>query len=244
MVSMTDTVEYPKAYSCCMRQTPDATSILEDGININFVLTLVYIGSYAVGMHMSCLGSFLAILLNSMYMISLVYPGVDTSDNGNTEDEHDDEAEHDEQDDEADHDEQADEADHDEQADEAEQAEDDEADQVDSDLSLKQREHGAVKSKSLSEEDDAVLYEKLYEIVQETQRRNEARSRALTRTPTSSSLAGPDNSEDEYADMPPLVHANSVLRNRVNAKENSKVNNRIPSIREILEGYNTMDAVD
>ena len=235
MVSMTDTVEYPKAYSCCMRQTPDATSILEDGININFVLTLVYIGSYAVGMHMSCLGSFLAILLNSMYMISLVYPGVDTSDNGNTEDEHDDEAEHDEQDDEADHD---------EQADEAEQAEDDEADQVDSDLSLKQREHGAVKSKSLSEEDDAVLYEKLYEIVQETQRRNEARSRALTRTPTSSSLAGPDNSEDEYADMPPLVHANSVLRNRVNAKENSKVNNRIPSIREILEGYNTMDAVD
>ena len=226
MVSMTDTVEYPKAYSCCMRQTPDATSILEDGININFVLTLVYIGSYAVGMHMSCLGSFLAILLNSMYMISLVYPGVDTSDNGNTKDE------------------QADEADHDEQADEAEQAEDDEADQVDSDLSLKQREHGAVKSKSLSEEDDAVLYEKLYEIVQETQRRNEARSRALTRTPTSSSLAGPDNSEDEYADMPPLVHANSVLRNRVNAKENSKVNNRIPSIREILEGYNTMDAVD
>lgn len=218
MVSMTDTVEYPKAYSCCMRQTPDASDILEDGININFVLTLVYIGSYTAGMHMSCLGSFLVILLNSMYMISLVYPSVDRQDHCNNESEEDDEAEA--------------------------EAEAEQAEELDTDLSLKQREHGAVKSKSLSEEDDAVLYAKLYEIVQETQRRNEARSRALTRTPTSSSLAAPVNSDDEYADMPPLIHANSVLRYTAKNNETSALNTkRVPSIREILEGY-SMDAVD
>ena len=227
MVSMTDTVEYPKAYSCCMRQTPDASDILEDGININFLLTLVYIGSYALGMHMSCLGSFLAILLNSMYMISVVYPGVDRHADANTEGE---EAGDDEEHEETEEHEEAEET---EDADRTGNAK--EAEEVDTDLSLKQREHGAVKSKSLSEEDDAVLYEKLYEIVQETQRRNEARSRALVRTPTSSSLAEPPNSEDEYADMPPLIHASSVLRYR---------NKESIHIKKFLDAYNTMDDVD
>ena len=228
MVSMADTVEYPKAYTCCMRQSPEASDILEDGININFVLTLVYIGSYTLGLNITCIGSFLAILLNSMYMITIVYPAVDRHADANTEgEEAGDDEKHEEDEVEGD------------EKDEVEETE-----EVDTDLSLKQREHGAVKSKSLNEEADAVLYAKLYEIVQETQRRNEARSRALTRTPTSSSLAVPVDSEDEYADMPPLIHANSVLRYRANTSGDSIVNsNRIPTIKEILDGY-SMDAVD
>jgi len=233
MVSMTDTVEYPKTCSCCMRQHSETSDILEDAITINFVLTLVYFGSYAVGMHMSCLGSFLAILLNSMYMISLVYPSVDNNDNGNTEE--DEGAEGEEADDEEAEDEE----------DEEDEAKKHVAEEVDTDLSLKQLEHGAAKSKCLSEEADAVLYEKLYEIVQETQRRNEARCRALTRTPTSSSLAAPVDSEEDYADIPPLIHETSVLRYRGTAKDTSIANtDRIPSFREILEGYNSMDTVD
>jgi hypothetical protein len=228
---MTDTVEYPKAYSCCMRQNPDAGDILEDGININFVLTLVYIGSYALGLNITCLGSFLAILLNSMYMISLVYPGVDGPDNGNTGNEDDEDNAEDEQD---------------EQDENDENDEQDEND-LDKELSLKQREHGAAKSKCLSEEDDAVLYKKLYEIVRETQRRNDERSRALLRTPTSSSLAEPVDSEDEYADMPPLVHANSVLRYRNKESKSSTAipdNHQRTCIKDFLDGYNTMDDVD
>ena len=240
MVSMSDTVEYPKAYSCCMRQNPDAGDILEDGININFVLTLVYIGSYALGLHITCLGSFLAILLNSMYMISVVYPCVDRHDDSNTANEDDEdnaEGEQDEQDDQDEQDEQDEQDDHDDQ---------DEND-LDKDLSLKQREHGAAKSKCLSEDDDAVLYKKLYEIVRETQRRNDERSRALLRTPTSSSLAEPVDSEDEYADMPPLVHANSVLRYRNKESKSSTAipdNHQRTCIKDFLDGYNTMDDVD
>lgn len=222
MVSMTDTVEYPKAYSCCMRQNPDAGDILEDGININFVLTLVYIGSYALGLHVTCLGSFIAILLNSMYMISVVYPCVDRHDDSNTGNESDEDNAEDEQD---------------------EQDENN----LGKELSLKQREHGAGKSKCLSEDDDAVLYKKLYEIVRETQRRNDERSRALLRTPTSSSLAEPADSEDEYADMPPLVHANSVLRYRHKETKSSTTipdNHQRTCIKDFLDGYNTMDDID
>jgi hypothetical protein len=235
---MTDTIEYPKAYSCCMRHYPEPSDILIDGIHINFILIIAYAGSFALGMPRACLGSFIAILLNSIYMMTMVYPYTVESQASTSENEA-----HEADDDEA---EDAEDAEDDDEADEAEDAEgSDEAEdaEVDTDLSLKQREHGARKSKSLSEEDDAVLYEKLYEIVRETQRRNELRSRALTRTPTSSSLAELMSSEDEYADMPPLIDANSVLRFS-NTKQNKKSNDRIPTIREILDGYTTVDKID
>ena len=105
------------------------------------------------------------------------------------------------------------------EADETDETETDETEEaeLDTSLSLKQREHGATRNKSLSDEADKALYDKLYQIVEETRRRNEARSHALTRTPTSSSL-DKNNSDDEYADMPPLVYATAYttpkLRNR------------------------------
>jgi len=211
---MTDTVEYPKGDSCCMRHSSEPSDILVDGIHMNFMLTLVYFGSYALGMQRLCLASFITILLNSMYMITLIYPLIPNATNT----------------------EETDKADETDETDEADEAD------VDTSLSLKQREHGAIKSKSLSDEEDAVLYEKLYQIVEETQRRNETRSRALTRTPTSSSLAESPNSDDEYADMPPLIEASSVLRNR-HREIMHESNTHVPSIKEILDGY-SMDEVD
>ena len=138
-------------------------------------------------------------------------------------------------------------------------------------LSLKQREHGATRSRGLTDEQDEALYEQLYSIVEETRRRNEARSRALDRTPTSSSLAETCE-DDEYADMPELIDAISinqnVLRNRrrINIfdynpltpliEEYDDMPSLVPSepcipvVREILEGskshniHNGMDDID
>jgi hypothetical protein len=199
-----------------MRHSSEPSDILVDGIHINFILTLVYFGSYTLGMQRVCLASFITILLNSMYMITVIYPDVPK------------EPEVEGGEDEGDKD-----------------TEEDEGSDLDTNLSLKQREHGAVKSKSLSDEADAVLYEKLYQIVEETQRRNDARCRALTRTPTSSSLVEPPNSDDEYADMPPLIDANSVLRYRGQLSSTSKnVKNNTEHIKKFLDGYTSMDEVD
>ena len=137
-------------------------------------------------------------------------------------------------------------------------------------LSLKQREHGATRSRGITDEQEEALYEQLYKVVEETRRRNEARLHALERTPTSSSLV--DQNDDEYADMPPLVDAISinqnVLRNRrrVNIFDYNTLTSlieeyddmpalvplepSIPVVREILEGskshnlHNGMDDVD
>jgi hypothetical protein len=138
-------------------------------------------------------------------------------------------------------------------------------------LSLKQREHGATKSRGLTDEQEEVLYEQLYSIVEETRRRNEARACALERTPTSSSLAETCE-DDEYADMPDLMDAISInqniLRNRrrVNIFDYNTLTSlieeyddmpalvplepSIPVVREILEGskshilHNGMDDID
>jgi len=138
-------------------------------------------------------------------------------------------------------------------------------------LSLKQREHGATRSRGLTDEQEETLYEQLYSIVEETRRRNEARSRALDRTPTSSSLAETCE-DDEYTDMPELIDAISVnqnvLRNRrrVNIFDYNTLtplveeyddmpalvpfDPSIPVVREILEGskshnlHNGMDDID
>ena len=204
---MTDTLEYPKTYSCCMRHSHEPSDVLVDGIHMNVIMTFIYFGSYAVGLQRVCLAAFITILVNSMYMITIIHPLVPKEN----------------------------------EADEADEAEADEAEEY-TNLSLKQREHGATKSKSLSDEADAVLYEKLYEIVEETRRRNDARSLALARTPTSSSLVENTNSDDEYKDMPPLIDANSILRFRGNKSSTNILDkNQIANIKNFLEEYNISD---
>ena len=196
-----------------MRTHSEPKNILADGIHVNMILSFVYIGSYGAGMHGACLAAFISIVLNSIYMISVLHMTIPEDEAEEAEEAEDEE---------------------DEEEDEAEEDDGTEEAEVDVNLSLKQREHGATLTKSLSEEDDAVLYEKLYQIVEETKRRNEERSRCLVRTPTSSSLANPACEDDEYADMPPLIYTNTLPR------QNPVLRNRRANIFD----YNTLHPTD
>lgn len=81
------------------------------------------------------------------------------------------------------------------------------------DLSMKQKEHGARVSKTMSLEQEEKLNEQLQKVVEETTLRNRKRaSMNSVRTPSSSTLVDdavdrvpPSNNEDEYAGMPALV---------------------------------------
>lgn len=236
MVSMTDTLEYPNAYSCCMKKSSEYSDVLVDGIHINFILTLIYFGSYAANMQRVCLTAFIIILVNSMYMFTIIYPVIPKISDAEADETEAETEEAEVQEAEA----EADEA----EADEAE-AETEAEKYIN--LSLKQREHSATRSKSLRHDDDTILYKKLHDIVKEAKRRNNIQFNALMRTPTSSSLAENDNLDNEYADMPPLIDACSIsnYENKNNISYNKIPNNcNIPIVREILERPVDMDAVD
>lgn len=182
---MTDCDVYKQTPYCCFRKHSTHSEVLEDGMHMNIVLALFYFGSYFLGLQQVCFASFIALLLNSIFMcelfqnISLKLSELEVEDDAEIESEPESEPE--------------------------------------SELSIKQREHGATVSKCLTKEEDTVLYQQLQKIVNETQNRNNNRANILLRTPTSSSLTDP-TSEDEYADMPPLISAaiytDSMLRNR------------------------------
>lgn len=183
MVSMTDCNAYIETPSCCFRKNPTHTHVLEDGMHMNIVLALFYIGSYSIGLHKVCLASFITLLLNSVFMCILFQDAILKLSELEVEI----------------------------------KKESDSDSELEPELSIKQREHGASVCKCLNEEEDTILYKQLYKIVEETQKRNEKRANSLTRTPTSSSLAEA-TSEDEYADMPPLIsmpiYTGPILRSR------------------------------
>jgi hypothetical protein len=164
----TDTVDQP---SCCMRKNPTYKQQVYDGVHANVALSAVYLAAYAAGFKFMCLGSFLSLILNSLYIWSIwdkAY-GVEEVDSLNSS------MESDENTDSADY---------------------------DTNLSLKQREHGATLPRAMDEEDEIILNSKFQRVVEETRKRNEARRlNTIPRTPTNSSL----NEVDEYADMPPLI---------------------------------------
>lgn len=79
--------------------------------------------------------------------------------------------------------------------------EEEEEEEANDNLSLKQREHGATITRSMTDEQEEKLNEQLRQVVEETNLRNRKRSALSTaRTPSSTTLAG-----DDYKDMPPLV---------------------------------------
>ena len=195
MVSMTDCNAYIETPSCCFRKNPTHTQVLEDGMHMNIVLALFYIGSYSIGLHKVCLASFITLLLNSVFMCILFQDATLKLSELEAEIKKEPEAEPEPE----------------------PEAEPEPEPEPEPELSIKQREHGASVSKCLNEEEDTVLYKQLYKIVEETRKRNEKRANSLTRTPTSSSLAEA-TSEDEYADMPPLIsmpiYTGPTLRSR------------------------------
>ena len=182
---MNDTADVNQS-SCCMRKNATNIETLYDGVHANVVLSAMYLGGYVGGFNLLCLGSFLSIMMNSLYMwyiwekefTHLVYEDLDTSTDSDS-------------------------------------SENSESPNVDPNLSLKQREHGATVSKAMEEEDEIILNSRFQEVVEETRRRNEKRlgKNTIPRTPTNTSL----EDLDEYADMPPLVsndYSNAIPINR------------------------------
>jgi hypothetical protein len=200
---MNDTADVNQS-SCCMRKNVTNLETLYDGVHANVALSAMYLGGYMGGFNLVCLGSFLCILMNSLYMwyiwekefIPLLYEDLDTSMESDTSD----------------------------TSDNSENA------HVDPNLSLKQREHGATVSKAMEEEDEIILNSRFQEVVEETRRRNEKRleKNTIPRTPTNTSL----NDLDEYADMPPLVshdYSTPILNNNQCPTCAHHYNNIIPT---------------
>jgi hypothetical protein len=160
-----------------MRKNPTYKEQINDGIHANVALYAIYLAAFASGFKFVCLGSFLSIILNSVYMWTIwdkAYApeagednSLDTStDNEDTEDSED-------------------------------------TQEINENLSLKQREQGATLAKPMDEEDEIILNSRFQQIVEDTRRRNEERLNTIPRTPTNTSLN--DLTNDEFEDMPPLI---------------------------------------
>jgi hypothetical protein len=200
---MNDTADVNQS-SCCMRKNATNLETLYDGVHANVALSAMYLGGYLGGFNLVCLGSFLSILMNSFYMWYIwekeFTPVLYEDLDTSTE------------------------------SDTSESSENSENAQVDPNLSLKQREHGATVSKAMEEEDEIILNSRFQEVVEETRRRNEKRleKNTIPRTPTNTSL----DDLDEYADMPPLVsndYSNAIPINRQCPACIHHYNNLIPT---------------
>lgn len=119
-------------------------------------------------------------------------------------------------------------------------------------LSLKQRQHGASNSRSLTEEQEEKLNQQLQQVVEETNLRNRKRAGMTSaRTPSSTTLIeegeiSPKPSKDEdYSDMPPLVspddEANPVI---TKAYTRTNVWSEVPNFSQTHYLHNYMDEVD
>uniref|UniRef100_A0A6C0AM74 Uncharacterized protein n=1 Tax=viral metagenome TaxID=1070528 RepID=A0A6C0AM74_9ZZZZ len=193
---MIDADKYSDAYPWFMRRNASPMQTIEDGAIMNILLTFLYFGSYSLELYVLCIGTFITILINSIYMFSLIS-----------------------------------EINYEKDVDE------DAIDAID-ELSLKQREHGAMKCRCLTEEEEEKFYIQLNKVVEDTHRRNQMRAESITRTPTSSSLAQQDE-DDMYADMPPLVDIASMNQNILRRRN-------VASIFEhnnMLESYDDMPAL-
>lgn len=252
---MDDTVDL--SYSaCCMRKNPKPIEQFYDGVHVNVALSGVYIATFLGGYKVLCLSSFIYIFLNTLHMWSIYDkafppPGQSDTDDSSLDDS-------------------MDSSDDANAAKAVEQKDSDDTVAIDdssdsSELSLKQREHGARRSKVLTEDDDALLNKQFKELVEECKKRNLTKqTEPFCRTPTGTSL----NELDEYADMPPLIPlgsqnpATSIYDYDVFSSLHSEINNpiyhsvyddlahyeqRIPSFQEILNNSRNqmrMDEVD
>ena len=183
MVSMNDTAEVNQS-PCCMRKNPTYKQQVYDGIHVNVALSAIYLAAYAAEFRFVCLGSFISIILNSAHIWTIWDKAF-----AREVDEYD------------------------SLNSSMESDESEESEELDySNLSLKQREHGATVAKPMDEEDEIILNSRFQEVVEETRRRNEKRlGGTLPRTPTNTSLSD----LDEYDDMPPLISSNEINNRNV-----------------------------
>jgi len=150
---MTDTIDTNNSH-CCMRKNSDYKNEIYEAAQVNVGLTAIYLVAFVSGFKVICLGSFISIIINSVYMWEIFsYRTPDVEEDNSLNDSQD-----------------------------SEESEESQEDNVNDTLSLKQREHGATLAKAMNEEDEIILNSRFKKLVEDNRRRNEALVRTPTNT--------------------------------------------------------------
>jgi len=196
MPGISDLLDTISQPSFCMRKNGRPLDAIKDDLNILVGLFALYVSSYAFGLHRICLITMLAMYV-VIYQIVQNYRLLQSR------------------------------VIHQDNFDELNSSTSSDVSELEptEELSIKQREQGAVYSRGMSEDQEWRVLEQLEQVVQETEERNAARAQGETEFDDLPDLIPLDND-----DMPPLVPIYSLKPNHFSSES---IYSNLPNLSEI-----------